>query len=209
MGLGGSAAIAVAIIRSVSKHFKLQLTDEEVNRFAFHCEKAAHGTPSGIDNTIATFGRPLVYQSGEQQRMDILEFPKPLNLVIGVSDHPSLTVDMVAGVRERWRRNSELYDSLFENFAQVADSGIAAINDGDYKALGHMLTINHGLLSAIQVSSPELDRMVQITRDHGALGAKLTGAGGGGSIIALCEDNSDAIANGLSRNGFKSLQVTV
>ena len=70
-------------------------------------------------------------------------------------------------------------------------------------------TINHGLLSAIQVSSPELDRMVQISRDHGALGAKLTGSGGGGSIIALCDDNAEAIVNGLTRNGFKALQVSV
>ena len=209
MGLGGSAAIAVAIVRAVTKHFKLQLTDEEINHFAFQCEKAAHGTPSGIDNTIATYGSPMVYQSGEQTRMDMMEFPKSLDLVIGISDQPSLTVDMVAGVRERWRKNSELYDSLFENFRRVAESGIKAISDGDYRALGHMMTINHGLLSAIQVSSPELDRMVQVTRDHGALGAKLTGAGGGGSIVALAEHNSDAIVKGLTRNGFKALQVSV
>jgi hydroxymethylglutaryl-CoA reductase len=158
MGLGGSAAIAVAIVRVVSKHFNLGLNDEEVNHYAFLCEKAAHGTPSGIDNTIATYGRPLVYQSGEQPRLDMIEFPKPLSLVIGISDHPSLTVDMVAGVRERWRKNSALYDALFENFAQVTESGLEAIEQGDYKSLGHMMTINHGLLSAIQVSSTELDR---------------------------------------------------
>ena len=209
MGLGGSAAIAVAIVRAVSRHFKLDLTEEETNQFAFQCEKAAHGTPSGIDNTIATYGQPLVYRSGEQQHLDILEFTKPLNLVIGISDHPSLTVDMVAGVRERWRRNRGLYDSLFDNFGQVVNSGIQAIHEGDYRHLGHMMTINHGLLSAIQVSSPELDRMVQIARDHGSLGAKLTGAGGGGSIVALADENSKAIATGLNRQGFKALQVAV
>ena len=209
MGLGGSAAIAVAIIRAVSLHFKLDLTEEETNHFAFQCEKAAHGTPSGIDNTIGTYGKPLVYRSGEQEHMEILEFSKPLNLVIGISDRPSLTVDMVAGVRERWRRHRELYESLFDNFGHVATSGIQSIHEGDYRHLGHMMTINHGLLSAIQVSSPELDRMVQIARDHGALGAKLTGAGGGGSIVALAQENSEAIAAGLNRHGFKALQVTV
>ena len=209
MGLGGSAAIAVAIIRAVSLHFKLDLTEEETNHFAFQCEKAAHGTPSGIDNTIATYGKPLVYRSCEQEQMEILEFSKPLNLVIGISDRPSLTVDMVAGVRERWRRHRELYESLFDNFGHVATSGIQSIHEGDYRHLGHMMTINHGLLSAIQVSSPELDRMVQIARDHGALGAKLTGAGGGGSIVALAQENSEAIAAGLNRHGFKALQVTV
>ena len=209
MGLGGSAAIAVAIIRAVSRHFRLKLTDDAINQLAFQCEKAAHGTPSGLDNTIATFGRPLVYQSGEHKRLDLLEFPKPLNLVIGISDQPSLTVDMVDGVRERWRKNSQLYDALFENFRQVTETGLKASMEGDYKTLGDMMTVNHGLLSAIQVSSPELDRMVQIAMNHGALGAKLTGAGGGGSIVALCDDNSDAVAGGLTRNGFKSVQVTV
>ncbi len=210
MGLGGSAAIAVAIIRAVSRHFKLDLDDDQVNHFAFLCEKAAHGTPSGIDNTLATYGRSLIYQRlGEKTRMEPLDFPKPLNLVVGISDHPSLTVDMVAGVRERWRKDTALYDSLFENFSQVAETGIQAAAEGDYSALGHMMTINHGLLNAIQVSSPELDRMVQIARDHGALGAKLTGAGGGGSIVALCDNNADAIVAGLSRGGFKALQVTV
>ncbi len=209
MGLGGSAAIAVAIIKAVSKHFKLGLSLEELNRFAFACEKAAHGTPSGIDNTMATYGTPIVYQSGEQPRMDELTFPKPLELVIGVSDKPSLTVDMVSGVRERWRANGELYNHLFENFGRVAETGINAVKDGDYRSLAHMMTINHGLLSAIQVSSPELDRMVQIARDHGALGAKLTGAGGGGSIVALADGNSEQIVEGLGRAGYKGLQVTV
>ena len=209
MGLGGSAAIAVAIVRAVSRHFKLDLTDDETNRFAFLCEKAAHGTPSGIDNTIATFGEPLIYQSGEQIRMEKLEFSKPLSLVLGISDQPSLTLDMVAGVRERWRKNRELYDSLFENFRRVTETGIEAIRREDYPMLGQMMTVNQGLLNAIQVSSPELDRMIQVARDRGALGAKLTGAGGGGSIIALCEDNAGSVIKGLDHHGFKALEVTV
>jgi hydroxymethylglutaryl-CoA reductase len=209
MGLGGSAATAVAIVRSVSKHFNLLLNNDEVNHYAFLCEKAAHGTPSGIDNTIATYGLPLVYRVGEKPKLEMIEFPKPLNLVIGISGQPSLTLDMVSGVRERWKKNTNLYESLFTNFAKVAESGLDALKNGDYKGLGHMMTMNHGLLNAIQVSSPALDRMVQISRDHGALGAKLTGAGGGGSIIALCDDNSEGIINGLTRHGFKALQVAV
>ena len=209
MGLGGSAAIAVAIIRAVSAHFSLNLGEKEVCRLAFRCEKAAHGTPSGIDNTIAAYGKPVVYQSGKNPPMEPLVFPRPLELVVGISEKPSLTVDMVAGVRERWRRNSELYEHLFENFRRVAESAIEAIGNGDYRTLGDMMTINHGLLSAIQVSTPELDRMVQIARDQGALGAKLTGAGGGGSIVALADGNSEQIMEGLARAGYKALQVAV
>ena len=129
--------------------------------------------------------------------------------MIGISGQPSLTLDMVSGVRERWEKNTKLYESMFTNFAQIAESGLEALKNGDYKGLGHIMTMNHGLLSAIQVSSPALDRMVQISMDHGALGAKLTGAGGGGSIISLCDDNSENIIKGLTRHGFRALQVSV
>ncbi|MEX2488584.1 MAG: hydroxymethylglutaryl-CoA reductase, degradative [Pseudomonadales bacterium] len=210
MGLGGSAAIAVAIIRAVDKHLQLDLSDETINNYAFQCERAAHGTPSGIDNTIATYGRPIVFQSGENPRMDFLEIQRPLRLVIGISDHPSLTVDMVSGVRDRWRRDKRLYEHLFDNFMVTAESGIDAIQKGDLPRLGEMMNVNQSLLGAIQVSSSELDRMVQIARDRGALGAKLTGAGGGGSIVALCDDeSSDNVATGLTKAGFKALEVTV
>ena len=207
MGLGGSAAIAVSIIRCVSKHFKLDLSDTEINDFAFVCETAAHGTASGIDNTIATFGEPLVYQKEPSPRIEALKFEKPVSLVIGISNTPSLTAEMVAGVRARWEENMELYDALFENFEKVTTSGISAIRSGNYKALGEMMNINQGLLSAIQVSSPELDRMIEIARSQGAIGAKVTGAGGGGSMVALCEEKTEPVTSALSNKGFKVLQV--
>lgn len=211
MGLGGSAAIAVAVVRGVDQHFGLGLSDDDVNAMAFRCEKAAHGTPSGIDNTIATFGRPLMYRSGENPTIEPVHFDIPMKLVIGISGQPSLTVDMVAGVRERWRRNHGLYEQLFDNFEMVANTGLAAIVEGDYRTLGDMMTVNHGLLNAISVSSPELDRMVQLARNAGSLGAKLTGAGGGGSVVCLCEDDEQSInvANSLTRGGYQALQVTV
>lgn len=209
VGLGSSAATAVAVIRAVAQHFDLGLADDEVNRLAFLCEKAAHGTPSGIDNSIATYGKPLIFQSGEQPRMEVIEVSHSFNFVVGVSDQASLTVGMVAGVRERWRKHHDLYEQLFDNFGGVAATGIDAIYNGDYETLGHMMNINHGLLSAIQVSSAELDRMTQTARANGALGAKLTGAGGGGSIVALCEGESDKVAQALSRAGAKTLQVTL
>ena len=209
MGLGGSAAIAVAIIRAVSAHFHLHLEDEQINQLAFQCETAAHGTPSGIDNTIATYGVPVIYQTGASPRLDKVRFPKPLQLVIGMSERPSLTVDMVAKVRGRWQQNTALYEQLFDNFARVAETGIQAAQAGNYPSLGQMMSINQGLLNALQVSSPELESMVQIACDAGALGAKLTGAGGGGSIVALGEDRCEAIVDALNEAGFKALQVTV
>ena len=114
---------------------------------------------------------------------------------------------MVAGVRARWKENTELYEALFENFEKVTRSGISAILSGDYQALGEMMNINQGLLSAIQVSSPELDRMIELARNRGAIGAKVTGAGGGGSMVALCEEKTEPVMSALSNKGFKVLQV--
>ena len=140
-------------------------------------------------------------------KIETLKFEKPVSLVIGISNTPSLTAEMVTGVRARWKENTELYEALFENFEKVARSGITAIRSGDYQTLGEMMNINQGLLSAIQVSSPELDRMIEIARSQGAIGAKVTGAGGGGSMVALCEEKTEPVASALSNKGFKVLQV--
>ena len=209
MGLGGSAAVAVAIIRAVAALHELELSDERLNQLAFQCEKAAHGNPSGIDNTLATYGYGLVYQGGEPFRMDRLSTPVPLQLVVAMSDQASLTVDMVSQVRDRWKNSQRLYEHLFDNFRQVVNTGLEALQEGELSRLGETMNICHGLLSAIQVSNAELDHMVQLARDQGALGAKLTGAGGGGSILALCGEKPEKVVDAFHKAGYRALQVSV
>lgn len=209
MGLGGSAAMAVAIIRAAAAFHDLQLDDSEVNDLAFQCEKVMHGNPSGVDNTIAAYGRSLVFQRGENPRTRDLVFSRPLHLVTAMSDQASLTVDMVSRVRERWTASRALYEQLFDNFGQVANDGMDALQKGDLPRLGELMNICHGLLAAIQVSNPELDRMVQLARDEGALGAKLTGAGGGGSVVALCGEDPGRVLNAFREAGYRALEVNV
>ena len=79
MGLGGSAAMAVAIVRALDKHFKLGLSDDEVNALAFESEKVAHGSPSGIDNTLACYGKALVYRPGDPPLMEPLNIREPIS----------------------------------------------------------------------------------------------------------------------------------
>ncbi len=209
MGLGGSAAIAVAIIRAIDLHFELGLSDEEVNELAFECEKVAHGTPSGVDNTMATYGRFLLYRPGKPPLVEPLEVERPIPIVIGMSGVESLTAKTVAHVRTAWKRNKTLYERIFDEIDSLVLQGVEAIRSYDLEQLGELMNINHGLLNALQVSSWELEELIQIARDNGAVGAKLTGGGGGGSMIALCPENTSGVIEAMQEAGYQAMEVSI
>ncbi len=209
MGLGGSAALAVAVIRALDAHFELGLTNDRVNQLAFECEKIAHGTPSGLDNTLATFGEFMLYRSGSSPMREVITPATSLPLVIGMTGVEGLTAKTVARVREAWQRNQSLYERLFDDIDSLVGLGLDALKRGDLDALGEMMNVNQGLLNAMQVSSPELEDLIQIARSQGAVGAKLTGGGGGGSIIALCPEDSDKVARAIRAAGYHALEVEV
>jgi hydroxymethylglutaryl-CoA reductase len=217
MGLGGSSALAVAIIRSVDAAYGLKLPSEEINRLAYECEKAAHGTPSGIDNTIATYGTPLLYQRKARQdgatgdadaRFDSIKLAEPVPLVVGITGRESLTANTVARVRHAWETHQSRYDGIFDQIAALTRSGVDALKDAHFRELGELMNLCHGYLNALQLSTPELEELVHIARANGALGAKLTGGGGGGSMIALCPDAQDEVAAAMEAAGYKTLKVT-
>jgi len=209
MGLGGSAAIAVSIIRAMDHHFGLGLSDEEVNSLAFECEKVAHGTPSGIDNTMATYGELLLYRRGDPPELRKLKAAEPINIVIGMSGVESLTAKMVAGVRRAWERNRAMYERIFDGIDDLSRQGARAIQTNNLEHLGELMNVCQGLLNSLQVSSWEVEEMIQIARDNGALGAKLTGGGGGGSIIALCPENAATVMEALEHAGYQAMEVRV
>ena len=209
MGLGGSAAVAVAIIRAMDRHFELNLTDDQVNALAFQCEEVAHGTPSGIDNTVATFGQPLVYRKGQPPQIQSLELSEPITFVIGMTGVESLTAKMVARVRDGRKRNRDVYDTVFKGIDAVTLQAIGALKRHDLERLGELMNVCQGLLNGLQVSSWELEELIQIARENGALGAKLTGGGGGGSMIALCPDNAGQVISGIREAGFQAMEVRV
>jgi hydroxymethylglutaryl-CoA reductase len=209
MGLGGSAAVAVAVIRAVAEHYSLELDDEQVSDLAYESEKIAHGTPSGIDNTLATYGRFILFRRGEPPMRRDLEVPKPIPIVLGITGVESLTAVTVARVRGAWERNEALYERIFNEIDALALQAVEAIEAYDLAQLGELMNINQGLLNALQVSSPELEELAQIARNHGALGAKLTGGGGGGSMVALCPDNAAEVAAAIEQAGFMAISTTI
>jgi hydroxymethylglutaryl-CoA reductase len=209
MGLGGSAALAVAIIRALDRHFQLHLSDEQVNELAYLSEEIAHGQPSGIDNTLATYGRPLVYRRGPPPLVELLNIPQPLHLVIGLTHSEGLTARTVGRVREARERNPRLYEKIFDDIDALALQAVSALQDHNVRVLGELMNVCQGLLNALQVSTPELERLIGIARAAGALGAKLTGGGGGGAMIALCEGDTTPVHNAIERQGFRAISVTV
>ena len=209
MGLGGSAAVAVAIIRAMDRHFNLELSDDQVNTLAYQCECVAHGTPSGIDNTVATYGQPLVYRKGDPPTIHSLDFPKPIKLVIGLTGIEGLTAKMVARVRDGRERNRDVYDTMFKGIDAITLQALEAIKHYDLERLGELMNVCQGLLNGLQVSSWELEELIQVARENGALGAKLTGGGGGGSMIALCPDNAAQVIAAIQDAGYQAMEVSI
>jgi hydroxymethylglutaryl-CoA reductase len=213
MGLGGSAAMAVAVIRALDRHFRLGLDNAQVNALAYRCEEVAHGAASGVDNTVATYGKLVLYKRGEQPdeapTIRELSVATPIPLVIGISGKESLTARSVGNVRNAWQRNPTLYEGIFDQINQLTLQGVVAMQKNDLERLGDLMNICHGLLNALRVSSRELEELVQIAREHGALGAKLTGGGGGGSIIALCPQNRDKVMAAMRDAGYQAMEVDI
>ncbi len=210
-GIGASAASCVAIARALSDHYELNLTDEEINEIAYDGEKGYHGTPSGIDNTASTFGGLIWFEKGENNVMDKIVPPNPIEIVMGNTGTVADTTAAVAGVRERKEKNPEKYKEIFDRAENIAYLAKDAIQDEDFRELGKLMNENHKLLQQIEVSSRELDFMVKLARDQGALGAKLTGGGLGGNIIALTpsRDLQDDVANAIEKEGFQTLKTVI
>ncbi|HUQ51522.1 MAG TPA: hydroxymethylglutaryl-CoA reductase, degradative [Gammaproteobacteria bacterium] len=207
MGLGGSAAMAVAIVRALDKHFRLKLKDDEVNRLAFESEKLAHGNPSGLDNTLACYGKALVFRAGDPPLVEPLNIREPIPAVIGMTGLEGLTAKTVGRVREAWQQDNKLYERIFDQIDALTLRGIQAIQDNDLPTLGQLMNICQGMLNALQVSTPELEKVCAIARENGALGAKLTGGGGGGSIIAICDGDTEPVVSAIRAAGFQALPV--
>ena len=207
-GLGGSAALAVACIRAFCEAFARKIDDHGVNALAFKAEQIAHGTPSGIDNALATYQRPLLFSKAPKQLAPV-SLGAPLHLVVGLTGKPGMTLGMVGAVAALNKKYPKPVGAIFDAINNVTIEAKAALEAGDHVTLGSLLDINHGLLCALGVSCEETEALVHIARQAGALGAKLTGGGGGGAMIAVCEDNADTIVAAMNRAGFDGYQVTV
>jgi mevalonate kinase len=206
-GLGSGAAVSVAIIRALSEFLGKPLPDEKVNALAFEAEKLYHGTPSGIDNTVVTYAKPVYFI--KRKPIKTFHVGAPFMIMIGGTGISASTKESVGAVRKLWQSDKPRWERIFTRVGEIVWNARQAIERGDTAELGRLMDANHALLQKMTVSCVELDQLVEAARTSGALGAKLSGGGRGGNMIALVDkENAPAVARALSSAGAKRTIVT-
>lgn len=209
-GLGSSAAMAVAVARAWLEHLGRDEDEDAVYRAAMASERIFHGNPSGLDHAAAMQGGVVRFVRGEPPAMSSVFVGAPLHLVVAQVAPGADTGVLVGGVATRAERFPVVFGKLFGAFGALSDRAAEAIAAGEVVAVGALMDVNHGLLGAIGVSTPALDEACARARHAGALGAKLTGAGGGGCILALAEPETlDAVDAALQEGGATTLRATL
>lgn len=198
VGLGSSGAIAVATVAAVGRLFGRKLSREDIFRLSYEPEKFVHKYPSGIDQTISTYGGAIRYERDKGTKP--LRVKRPLPIVIGNTGILRRTGDLVARVK-RWKgENQEHFDQLMKEAQRISELAVEALMREDLLELGLLMNENQRLLDTIEVSHPMLDKAIEAARKAGALGAKLTGGGGGGCMIALAPlDKIEAVVRSLEK----------
>ena len=206
-GLGSGAAVSVALIRGLAEFLGQPVSNEAINQLVFDIEKIHHGTPSGIDNTVITYNQPVYFV--REQPIVTFEVKVPFTLIIGDTGIASSTGETVADVRRGVQANKLYYETIFSEIGSIAQEARRQIQQGNPAALGPLMNQNHDWLQAMDVSSIELDRLVNTARQAGALGAKLSGGGRGGNMIALVDPaNAKQVAEALLASGATHTLIT-
>jgi mevalonate kinase len=205
-GLGCSAALGLSIARAVCELGR-PATDDEAREHAMAWERVFHGTPSGIDAAVAALGGTLLFTrdvASGASTIERIDAATPLVLAVGHSGSASSTKAMVESVARQRAQRPDVTEKTFEAIGVVVRNARLAIEAGDTRALGKLLDMNQMLLAGLLLSTREIESMCEIARDQGALGAKLTGAGGGGCAIALVDTRGAAerVLAAWSREGW-------
>ncbi len=218
-GMGSGAAVATALVRALAAYAKVNLSSAEISAMVYASEQRFHGTPSGIDNTVVAFEQPIWFQRHPQAptgetpppAIEPITIAAPLALVIGDTGVRSATKLPVGEVRKRYQAEPEHYTSLMDSIALIVHQARLILATGDWVALGTLLTSNHALLQQIGVSSRPLDQLVHAALAAGALGAKLSGAGWGGIMLALVTPATNpSVIKALQKAGAtRVLEATV
>jgi len=206
-GLGSGAAIAAAVSRGIAAAVGVTLDNHELNQIVFEAEKFHHGTPSGVDNTVVVYERPVYFVRGNP--IESVSIGAPFYIIIADTGQPSPTRLSVADVRELVEKDPLRYRVIIERIGSITVKARRMIELGDLAGLGDLLNQNHDCLRDLTVSSDELDHLVAAAHKAGAFGAKLSGGGRGGNMIALTTHKRAAeIAEALRTAGAVRVIIT-
>lgn len=213
-GVGASAAQATSLARAINDSFTLMLDDEKINEAAYEGEKAYHGTPSGIDNTASTYGGLIWFVknlNGGKNIMEVLQSPKKMPLVIANSGITASTTEVVSDVRKLKKAFPEKFEKIFSDYKALSKKAKEALLKSDDVSIGKLMNKNHELLQDITVSNEINDKLVEIAINNGALGAKLTGTGRGGLVIALARNEGiqEKISKAIEMEGYETWKTMI
>lgn len=206
-GLGGSAAIGVAVARALLSARGEPESEARVLAGAAAWERVFHGNPSGVDAAAAYSGACIWFsKAGGPEPMFV---GAPLELAICLAGPPASTKQMVENVRQLGDRRPDLLGKSLAGIESLVRNGRLCIEAGDRAALGQLMDLNQMLLAGLFLSTPEIERACAVARESGALGAKLTGAGGGGAVIALADGSAAPIEAAFREAGFRAFSTSI
>ena len=209
VGMGSSAATSAAVCRCVAKYLGISLSPEEESELVFRAEEVVHGTPSGIDNNVIVYEKPILFVKGEAPK--ILYSKKDLYIVIGQSGVESSTMEMVKNIRKLVKKNPNEFEIKFDKIGKLVKESEKSIENGRVDKIGVLMNENQEILREMQLSHPELETIIEIAKKAGALGAKLTGKGGGGNVVAISDkvETQKLIANSIEGAGYRVCKTKV
>ncbi len=207
-GLGSSAAFCVALTKALAKHLGRGLEKEAINEISLLGEEVFHAHPSGVDNTVITYEKTVFFRKGAEPEFCAVK--EPLHIIIANTCFPSSTKDAVRKVREAWKKDRGRYEGYFEGIGSIVIKARAALEKGSVSEIANLMNQNHEILRKTGVSHESIETAIAAARKAGARGAKLSGAGFGGNIIALVDEGQkEDVSSALRRAGLQVIQTVV
>jgi mevalonate kinase len=211
-GVGASAASCVSLARALNEEFKLGYPIEEINRVAWQGEFPYHGVASGVDNTASTYGGLLRFWLKDgQQHFEKIQTPKPFEIVLANSGITANTAALDEYIDMQKKADPGLFTARLKTITTQGFDMKQALEAADLKEVGRIMSENHKLLVDMDMSHETLDYLCKLALEKGALGAKVTGGGRGGYMVALTpgKDLQDSVASCFEKEGYKVIRATI
>jgi len=211
-GVGASAASCVSLARALNAEFNLGYPIEEINRVAWQGEFPYHGVASGVDNTASTYGGLLLFQvKNGQQHFEKIQTPKPFEIVLANSGITANTALLDEVTEQQKKADPKLFATRLKTITDQAYEMKKALEAGDLPHVGKIMSDNHKILIDMQFSHETLDYLCKVALEKGALGAKVTGGGRGGYMVALTPGKTlqDTVASAFDKEGYKLIRATI
>jgi len=199
-GLGSSAAFSVAATKAIAEYFGKTLNIEEIKEVSYGAEDIFHGKASGLDTTVVAYEKPIYFIKGKEP--EILHIKNNFSFIIVNTGIKSITSEVVSELRKSYDSDKENISLIFDEIESIVDKARTALKEGNISFLGELMYSNQKCLKRLGLSIAEVDNLIIELKELGALGAKLSGAGKGGNVIALFpEEKVEEIKETLEKQG--------